>query len=520
MTDPHLWWYVTRASALVAWGLMTFSVIWGILLSTRLLRRVDNPGWLRDIHGYVSGLAVIMVLLHMLSLMLDGWLKFSIAEVLVPFDAHYRNTPVALGIVAFYLLVGVQVTSMMLHRLPRRFWKAVHYSSYVSLILVSFHAGLTGTDVGSPWYRVLSVALIVLAAGAIIVRVIAGRSVAAPQTARAAGTAATSSPPAAETTQVERAGTPALPEGFELFVVSGRRIAAEGVIGLRFVSTTHSELPVWTPGSHITLHLPGGLQRQYSLCGDPADRTFYEISVLRSPTSTGGSDWIHDNLVPGMAIPISGPANHFELLPAPEYRFIAGGIGITPIRAMIESLPDRRDWRLLYLGRSRRSMAFASELEFAYPGRVFVFARDEQQYQVNLAGFVAGSDPLVYACGPESLMQTVSDLVAHERIHFERFRPIERLALNAARPVDVTCRKSRKQFVVEPGANILEAMEENGVPVLGSCRKGVCGSCEVRVVSGTLEHLDSVQEDAVKDELSIMYPCVSRGTSSELVLDV
>jgi ferredoxin-NADP reductase/DMSO/TMAO reductase YedYZ heme-binding membrane subunit len=511
MTDPHLWWYVTRASALVAWGLMTLSVIWGILLSTRLLRRVDNPGWLRDIHGYVSGLAVVMVLLHMLSLMLDGWLKFSIAEVLVPFDAHYRNTPVALGIVAFYLLVGVQVTSMMLHRLPRRFWKALHYSSYVSLILVSFHAGLTGTDVGSPWYRVLSSVLILLASGAIIVRIIAGRAVANPP---AAGNT-----PDVPTTAIERRA-PALPEGFALFVVSARRIAADGVVGLRLVSTTVAELPVWTPGSHITLHLPGGLQRQYSLCGDPADRTFYEISVLRSPTSAGGSDWIHDQLMPGMTIPVSGPANHFELVPASEYRFIAGGIGITPIRAMIESLPDRRDWRLLYLGRSRRSMAFATELELAYPGRVFVYARDEQQYQVNLAGFVAGNDPLVYACGPESLMQAVSDLVAHERMHFERFRPIERLAVTSARPVDVTCRKSRKQFVVEPGANFLDAMEENGVPVLGSCRKGVCGSCEVRVVSGTLEHLDSVQEDAVKDELGIMYPCVSRGTSSELILDV
>ena len=313
---------------------------------------------------------------------------------------------------------------------------------------------------------------------------------------------------------------PALPPGFQLFVVSGRRIAADGVVALRLVSTFQRELPVWTPGSHITLHLPGGLQRQYSLCGDPADREFYEISVLRSPTSTGGSDWIHDYLQPGMSIPVSGPANHFELHPATEYRFIAGGIGITPIRAMIESLPEKRDWRLLYIGKSRRSMAFAAELEYTYPGRVFVYARDENQYPVNLASFVAGNDPLVYCCGPESLMHSVSDLVAHERMRFERFRPIERISNGLAGSVDVTCRKSRKQFVVEAGGNILQAMEDNGVPILGSCRKGVCGTCEVKVVSGTMEHLDSVLEDDVKNDLGIMYPCVSRGTSGELVLDI
>lgn len=295
---------------------------------------------------------------------------------------------------------------------------------------------------------------------------------------------------------------------------------AVGVVGLRLASTYLPELPAWSPGAHITLHLPRGLQRQYSLCGDPADRGFYEISVLRSPTSAGGSEWIHDHLAPGTTIPVSGPANHFELHPAAEYRFIAGGIGITPIRAMIHSLPDRRDWRLLYIGRSRASMAFAAELEYAYPGRAFFYARDENQYPVNLASFLAGNDPVVYCSGPESLMQSVSDLVAHERMRFERFRPLERTSNAPAGAVDVTCRKSRKQFVVEAGANFLTTMEENGVPIIGSCRKGVCGTCEVRVVSGTLEHLDSVLEDSVKDDLGIMYPCVSRGTSTELVLDI
>ena len=124
LSDPHLWWYITRASALLAWGLMTLSVVWGILLSTRLLRRIDNPGWLQDLHRFLGGLSVIMVFLHMATLMLDGWLQFTLVEVFVPFATDYRPLAVALGIVGFYLLVAVQGSSMIMHRLPRKLWKA------------------------------------------------------------------------------------------------------------------------------------------------------------------------------------------------------------------------------------------------------------------------------------------------------------------------------------------------------------------------------------------------------------
>ena len=129
MNDPHIWWYLTRASALIAWVLMTMSVLWGILLSTRVMRRIDNPAWLQDLHRYLGGLTLLMVALHMVTLMLDGWLKFSITETLVPFATDFKPLAVALGIIAFYILFAVQGTSLIMNKLPRKFWKGLHYSA-------------------------------------------------------------------------------------------------------------------------------------------------------------------------------------------------------------------------------------------------------------------------------------------------------------------------------------------------------------------------------------------------------
>ena len=124
MSDPHIWWYVTRASAIIAWILLTLAVVGGILLSTRLLRNVDNPSWLQDLHRYLGGLSIVMLLLHMVTLMLDGWLHFSLSNVLLPFSVTYRAPPVVLGIIAFYLLLAVQGSSLMTRWLPRKFWRA------------------------------------------------------------------------------------------------------------------------------------------------------------------------------------------------------------------------------------------------------------------------------------------------------------------------------------------------------------------------------------------------------------
>jgi ferredoxin len=198
---------------------------------------------------------------------------------------------------------------------------------------------------------------------------------------------------------------------------------------------------------------------------------------------------------------------------------VAGGIGITPIKAMIESLPPQREWELAYFGRSRATMAFLPELLARYPEQVSVYARDESEERPDLARVLAASTGDVYCCGPEPLVSAVAEFVPSSRLHLERFLPVVREAATA-QSVVVTCARSNTELRIAPDENILEALEARGLPVVGSCRKGVCGSCEVRVLDGTPEHLDSVMDDAQKDELGVMYPCVSRATSQTLVLDL
>ena len=516
MNDPHIWWYLTRASALIAWVLMTMSVLWGILLSTRVMRRIDNPAWLQDLHRYLGGLTLLMVGLHMVTLMLDGWLKFSITETLVPFATDFKPLAVALGIIAFYLLAAVQGTSLVMNKLPRKFWKGLHYASYVALLLVALHAGWTGTDVGAWWYRVLAIVLISVATISVMVRIITGTRT---------GGSAISTPRASDKAKTTPSPTvldmPAAPlPGTRTMVVSSIASAAEDVLAIRLLPLGGGQLPVWHPGAHITLHLPNGLQRQYSLCGDPAERSHFDIAVLKTQTSEGGSEWIHSSLTPGMTLEVSGPLNHFELEPANEYLFIAGGIGITPIKGMIESLPERRKWKLVYAGRSRSSMAFLDELIERYPDRVDVFASDEHDASLDVFALTSASTAQVYCCGPESLMSTVAGFVPAERMHLERFVALERESVLPAAPIEVSCKKSKKSFVVDADESILDALENNGLPVLGSCKKGVCGTCEVRVVEGKPIHLDSVIDDEEKDRLKVMYPCVSRAEAGKLVLDI
>lgn len=503
MNDPHIWWYVTRASAIVAWGLMTVSVLWGVLLSTRALRPIDNPAWLQDLHRWLGGASLIMIALHMVSLMLDAWSRFSVTDVLVPFSASYRPGPVALGILAFYLLATVQGSSLLIHRLPRRFWKGLHYASYAAVLLVSFHAGWAGSDVGAWGYRLIAILLVVIVTVAAVIRIVVPKKPSS--TAGAARTA-----PAVREDETNR----------QPMTVTGVRPVAAHVISFELAPVDGGSLPLWSPGSNITLHLPSGLQRQYSLCGDPADRRHYTIAVQLAAHSRGGSEWLHTYAAPGLVLEVSGPQNHFRLEPARDYLFIAGGIGITPIKAMIESLPADRQWRLIYAGRSRSAMAFLGEVLERWPSRVTVSVRDEAEGRVDLSRVLAESDAEVYCCGPESLMNDVAARVPADRLHLERFVPMTRPAGGPRLPVEVTCSRSGNEVHVSEDESLLDALEKASVPVYGSCREGVCGACETRVIDGRPEHFDSVMSDQDKDDLGIMYPCVSRARGRTLVLDV
>ncbi|MBW8826486.1 MAG: ferric reductase-like transmembrane domain-containing protein [Acidobacteria bacterium] len=148
--NPHVWWYAARACGLVGWALLTAAVVWGIALSTRLLGRRPTPAWLLDLHRFLGGLAVIFVGLHIGALVADSYVHFGLRELLVPFASSWRPVPVALGIVAFYLLVAVETTSLVRRKLPAKWWRRVHMTSFPVWVLSSAHLLLAGTDVRSP----------------------------------------------------------------------------------------------------------------------------------------------------------------------------------------------------------------------------------------------------------------------------------------------------------------------------------------------------------------------------------
>lgn len=508
MKDPAIWWYVTRSSAIIAWALMVISVTWGILLSTRVMKPKDNPSWLLDLHRWLSGLSVVFVGIHMASLFVDKYAAFSLQDLFIPFHSQYQKIawlggwPVALGVICTYILFAVQATSLMMKKLPRKYWKAIHYSSYALVLLVSFHAGWSGTDVRAWAYRITALVLITLTTVALITRILFPKS--------------------AKTLSATVEGRRANQNKENLHKVLVDRVTplADGILGLDFVRPDRSNLDPWVPGAHITLHLPDGMQRQYSLCGDPADRSQYSIAVLESPTSRGGSHYVHHNLKSGMNLEVSGPHNHFELEASNEYLFIAGGIGITPIKAMIESLPNRRHWRLLYAGRSRTSMAYANELSEMFGDRVIIHADDEQGGGPNLDALLADFSGHVYVCGPEPLLDALSSKVSVDRLHYERFSAVDRSDDAIVEAFEVTLSRSDKKILVGKDESLLDALNENGGALISSCGEGVCGTCEVRVLKGQPMHLDSVMSDEDKDAIGVMYPCVSRSTGSTLVLDI
>jgi len=390
-------------------------------------------------------------------------------------------------------------------RLPQKLWKGIHYLSYGSLFAVALHSGMVGTDVGAPWYTALSIILITATSLAVVIRVvITRRSMNGP------------TKPAATTLSPVTQASQASDDSF-LSKVSSRRQVARDIVELTFTPVDSSVELDWDAGSHLTLHLGNGLERQYSLCGDPAEARALTIAVLDTHGEGGGSSWIHQNLREGMEIRVHFPLQNFPLRPHRRYQFVASGIGITPIRSMLTSLPASREWELVYLGRQREEMAYLKELEDLCGDRLTVHVSSEKGGRLDLAKAI---DPTahVYACGSEALLQELESIVPAAQLHLERFTPRDRSAEHSAHPVKVTWQPTGQVIDVPTNQSILEGLEGAGIGLNGSCRRGVCGSCEVRVLAGQPAHLDSVMSDEEKDEVGAFYPCVSRAESDELVL--
>ena len=291
---------------------------------------------------------------------------------------------------------------------------------------------------------------------------------------------------------------------------------ADGVVALSLRAAGGGELPAWEPGAHVDLVLPGGVARQYSLCGDPDDRSVYRIAVLREPDGRGGSRHVHDELEAGGSVRVRGPRNHFPLLPARRYVFIAGGIGVTPILPMLARAEAAgAEWRLLYGGRTRASMAFLDEL--ARYGEKVVVAPQDECGLLDLDRWLPGDDTLVYCCGPEPLLAAV-EARRPERLRVERFAPRENVV--GGEGFEVVLRGSGVTVEVAPDASILEAVERAGVPILSSCREGTCGTCETVVLDGVPDHRDAVLSADERAAGDVMMICVSRSCTPRIVLEL
>jgi vanillate O-demethylase ferredoxin subunit len=305
------------------------------------------------------------------------------------------------------------------------------------------------------------------------------------------------------------------------------RAVADTIRAVELVSADGGPLPGFTAGAHINLKLPGDLSRSYSLTNGPDTTDRYTIAVNRDAASRGGSAYIVEKLKVGDLLPADPPHNTFPLYEDAELSaFFAGGIGITPILAMVRRLETLgKPWKLFYGARNRASAAFLSELKTLDgkdPGRVH-FHFDDEAAKVMPLLKLAMTIPKaahVYCCGPTRMIDTFKASAGwrpQEHVHFEHF------AGTNARPTQaftVVLKRQGKEFHVPAGQSIMDVLEANGVAVAHSCREGVCGTCETVVLEGDCDHKDNVLSPREKDSNRLIMICCSGAKTNRLVLDI
>ena len=318
------------------------------------------------------------------------------------------------------------------------------------------------------------------------------------------------------------------PEARELVLTVRRKSEiADAVFLFELSSHDGAELPRFTPGSHITVTAPSGQKRRYSLCNDASERDRYLIAVKQETSGRGGSLSFTENVKEGDTITIEPPANEFEMAKSEpkNFIFIAGGIGITPIRSMILHClrHGKQNFKLYYFTRTPQAMYFREEFgasEFA--GKVILHHDNgdpDQAYDLwPVLEEQRGAH--LYCCGPRGLMDAVRDMTGHwpdSAVHFEDF-----VGASAPRaddkPFEVRLARGGKSYEVAAGVSILDTLRRQGHMLASSCESGTCGTCRTRFTEGEPDHRDLVlSEREKKSEIMI---CVSRSRSPTLTLDL
>jgi ferredoxin-NADP reductase len=303
---------------------------------------------------------------------------------------------------------------------------------------------------------------------------------------------------------------------------------AERIVKLRLRAPDGRPLPRWAPGSHIDIQCGDtGLSRQYSLCGDPAEREVFEVAVLNEPAGRGGSAWLHQHVKAGDSLKIRGPRNHFRLDEScGTVLFVAGGIGITPISAMARRAKALGlDYALHYSGRTRASMAMLAELAHLHGPRLSVYVSAEGTRN-HIEQLLAARDrrTQIYACGPASLLKALEAACVgwpDDALHIERFESVlGKLDPALEHAFEVELKDSGVSVRVPPDQTLLQALRGANIDVQSDCEEGLCGSCEVRVLDGAVDHRDVVLTRAEKEANSRMMACCSRARGSKIVLEL
>jgi phthalate 4,5-dioxygenase reductase component len=300
---------------------------------------------------------------------------------------------------------------------------------------------------------------------------------------------------------------------------------ADGIHLLEFRDGSGKPLPEFSAGAHIAVRVPNGLLRKYSLCNDPAERDRYQIAVKREINGRGGSCNLVDQAKTGDELRVTAPVNDFGLPPrAQDFLFIAGGIGVTPIMAMIRQvMAENKRFRLFYCSRSPETTAFRDELSVPqFKDAVTIhYDQGDLSRSLDLRPILAErkNREHLYCCGPRPLMEAVRAMTDHwssTAVHFEAFSEAETHKVDD-KPFKVKLARSGAVLDVSTEKTILETLRENGLEVPSSCETGTCGTCRTKLLAGEADHRDLVlAEHERKDTIMI---CVSRARGDELTID-
>lgn len=304
-----------------------------------------------------------------------------------------------------------------------------------------------------------------------------------------------------------------------------RRELTEDSIEIGLIPTTNRDFPTWEPGAHIDLVIPELGVRQYSLIGDLKTNNLWKIAIQREEQGRGGSKFLCDQLKVGDTLEVGIPRNNFPLQSAKHYCFVAGGIGITGLLPMIEKVASTNEsWTLYFLGKSENRMPYLPYLRDQFPNQVMTHeSADGKRIDIEqlLESQVPGTS--IYACGPEGLLDELEqrcENISSLDLHIERFSPkkIKRELVN--KEFSVFCKKSQIVVTVPEDESIFMALDFAGIELEGDCMEGTCGACVTEVLSGDIDHRDSILSPIEQSQNNKMMICVSRSLSSQIELEI